>query len=219
MFTSEQIELLKTTCSSFRITLSEEMISKLQAYTDHILEWNKRIHLVSKNDANTDRILRHIIDSLSVFKVMDVPEDAKVMDFGSGAGFPIIPMKIVREDIKPTLVESTHKKVLFLRKTAEVLKLKNIDIIDLRAEHLPDSFLGGYDLVTAKAFGKLVDILDLSLPFLKMHGILVVYKGKGINKELENFKFSDSWQIKNINKIEIPEIDISRTLVITKKIR
>jgi len=219
MFSPKQTELLKTCCASFRISLSEEMISKLQAYTDHILEWNKRINLVSKNDANIDRILRHIIDSMSIFKVIDVPEDAKVMDLGSGAGFPIIPMKIVREDIKPTLVESTHKKILFLRKALDILKLKDVEIADLRAEDLPDRFLNGYDLVTAKAFGKITDILSLSLPCLKIKGILVVYKGKEIEKELRNIKISESWHIEDIIKIEIPEIEILRSLVIAKRIR
>jgi 16S rRNA (guanine527-N7)-methyltransferase len=219
MFSPKKTELLKTCCASFRISLSEEMISKLQAYTDHILEWNKRINLVSKNDANVDRILRHIIDSLSIFKVIDVPEDAKVMDLGSGAGFPIIPMKIVREDFRPTLVESIHKKVLYLRKAADVLKFKDIDIMDSRIEDLSDSFFNKYDIVTAKAFGKLAAILDLSLPFLKIGGILVVYKGKGVEKELKNNLIFHSWQIHDTAKIEIPEIDITRSLVTAKKIR
>ena len=219
MFSPKQTKILKTSCTSFRLTLSDEMISKLQAYTDHVLEWNKRINLVSKNDANTDRILRHIIDSLSVFKAVDIPEDAKVMDLGSGAGFPIIPMKIVREDIKPSLIESTHKKVLFLRKSAEVLRLNNIDIIDLRAEHLPENYFNRFDLITVRALGKLQVILNLSLPFLKIGGILAIYKGKEVEKELKNVLFLHSWQIKEIAKIEIPEIDISRTLVITKRIR
>lgn len=218
MFSPKQTEILKTNCASFRIALSEEVISKLWAYTDHILEWNKRIHLVSKNDANADRILRHIIDSLSVFKVIEVPKNAMVMDIGSGAGFPIIPIKIVREDIKPTLIESTHKKVLFLRKAAEVLIFKDIDIIDLRAEHLPDNFYCRFDLVTVRALGKLPIILNLSFPFLKIGGILAIYKGKGVEKELKNSLIFHSWQINDIAKIEIPEIDISRTLVIAKKI-
>ena len=195
------------------------MISKLLVYSDLILEWNERIHLVSKNDANTDRILRHIIDSLSVFKVIDVPKDAMVMDLGSGAGFPIIPMKIVREDIKPTLIESTHKKVLFLRKTTEVLKLRDIDIIDLRAEHLPDDFYCRFDLVTVRALGKLPIILNLSFPFLRIGGILAIYKGKGVEKELKNSLIFHSWQIHDIAKIEIPEINISRSLLIIKRIR
>ena len=91
--------------------------------------------------------------------------------------------------------------------------------MDSRIENLSDSFFNEYDLVTAKAFGKLEDILNLSLPFLKTGGILVIYKGKGIEKELKNIKIPESWQIKDITKIEIPEIDISRTLVIAKKIR
>ena len=195
------------------------MISKLQAYTNQILEWNERIHLVSKNDASADRILRHIIDSLSIFKVIDVPADAKVMDLGSGAGFPIIPMKIVREDIKPILIESIHKKVLFLRKTIDVLKFKDIDIMDSRIENLSDSFFNDYDLVTVKAFGKLANLLFLGLPFLKMDGILAIYKGKLIDKELKNTKISDSVLLNRITRIEIPEIGISRALLIAKRIR
>ena len=216
-----EIDQFKKICSSLRINLSEEMIEKFQAYMALLLEWNKRIHLVSKRDATTDRILRHFVDSLSVFKVLDIPEEANLLDLGAGAGFPSIPIKIVREDIQLTLVESIHKKTLFLRKLSQVLKLQKISILNQRAEKLAEQpdFKERFDLVAAKALGKLKDVIGLSMPFLKTGGLFVAYKGKGVKREIEETRSLKDCRIKDVAKIEIPEMDIFRWLVVMKRVR
>jgi len=129
-----QIEQFKRICSSLRIDLSHEMIGKFGSYLALLLDWNRRIHLVSKKDAKSDRIFRHFVDSLSILKVLDLPEEANLLDLGAGAGFPSIPIKIVRQDIRLTLVESIHKKTLFLQKLSQVLELRETSILNQRAE-------------------------------------------------------------------------------------
>ncbi len=185
-----------------------------------LLEWNKRIHLVSKGDATTDRILRHFVDSLSVFKVLDVPRDANLLDLGAGAGFPSIPIKIVSENVRLTLVESIHKKTLFLQKLSQVLKLQKISILNQRVERLanqPD-LKERFDLVVAKAMGKLKDVIRLSMPFLKTGGLLMAYKGKGVRKEIEEMGSLKDCRIRDVVKIEIPEMDLLRWLVVIEKV-
>jgi len=196
------------------------MIEKFQAYIALLLEWNQKIHLISKKDAKGDRILRHFIDSLSIFKVIDPPKDTNVLDLGSGAGFPSIPIKIIREYIQLTMVESIHKKTLFLQKLSEVLKLQRISIVNQRAEKLADqaNFEGEFDLVTAKAFGKLKDIVRLSMPFLKIGGLLVTYKGQGVRREIEEIGSLKDCRIKEVVRIEIPEMDLLRNLVVTERV-
>jgi len=221
MFSPEQIDNFKKFCSLFQITLSDEAIQKFWIYINLLLEWNKRIHLVSKKDASTDRIIRHFVDSLSIFRAIDFPDNINILDIGSGAGFPAIPIKIVREDVNLTLVESIHKKALFLRKLCEVLRLRNTCIINQRAEKILEqgNLENNFDLVTAKALGDIETTAHLGTSFLKAGGLLVAYKGKDVQKEIEKINSSNEYQIKGMVKIEIPEIDLLRWLVVIEKVK
>lgn len=219
MFSPLQINQLKKICSSFGITLSEGMIQKFLDYAGLLLEWNKRIHLVSKRDAKSDRIMRHLVDSLSIFKAIDIQKDTKLIDLGSGAGFPAIPIKIIREDIRLTLVESVHKKTLFLQKLSEVLELKKLAVINQRADKLVDQadFEGKFDLITAKALGRLKEVAQLCIPFLKTNGLLVAYKGQKLIREIEEAGSLKDLIIRDVVKIEIPKMDLLRWLVVLEK--
>jgi 16S rRNA (guanine527-N7)-methyltransferase len=220
MFSPQEIAQFKRICSSFGVNLSREMVGKFQAYTALLLEWNKRVHLVSKKDAKRDRIVRHFVDSLSIFKAVDLSKDTNCLDLGSGAGFPAIPIKIIREDVHLTLVESIHKKTLFLQKLSEVLKFQKIAILNQRAEKLKDQteFKEKFDLITARALGKLKDTVQLGMPFLKTGGLLLAYKGKGVKKEIEEAGSLNKCWIKDLVKIEIPEMDLLRWLVVTERV-
>ena len=220
MFSSQELGQFKRICSSFGVNLSQEMISKFQAYISLLLEWNKRIHLVSKKDAKSDRILRHFVDSLFIFKAIDLQKDTNLLDLGAGAGFPSIPIKIVRNDVKMTLVESIHKKTLFLQKLSESLKLQRISILNQRAEKLVDhaNFENKFDLVTAKALGRLKDTVRLSMAFLKTGGLLVAYKGRGVRREIEEIGSLKDCQIRDVAKVEIPPMDLLRWLVVIEKV-
>jgi 16S rRNA (guanine527-N7)-methyltransferase len=216
MFSPQQINQFKKICSSFGITISEGMIKKFQEYASLLLDWNKRIHLVSKKDAKSDRILRHFVDSLSIFKVIDLQKGTNILDLGAGAGIPAIPIKIVREDTQLTLIESIHKKTLFLQKLSQVLEFKKLAVINQRIENLVDQtdFEGKFDLVTAKALGKLKNIVLLSMPFLKTGGLLVAYKGQSLRKEIEEIGSLKDCRIRDVVKIEILEMDLLRNLVV-----
>jgi 16S rRNA (guanine527-N7)-methyltransferase len=221
MLSPHQITQFKGICSSFGVSLSEKMMKNFRDYAALLLEWNQRIHLVSKKDAKDDRIMRHFVDSLSIFKAVGLPNQAELLDLGSGPGFPAIPIKIVRDDVKMTLVESIHKKTLFLRRLSDVLKLENTAILNQRAEGLSDQtgFRERFDVVTAKAVGKLKDILNLGTPFLKPDGLLVAYKGKGVYREIREINSSEKCRIADVVKIEIPSFRLFRWLVIAEKVR
>lgn len=219
MFSSQKKTQIIKICSSLGLDITKEMISRFETYTSLLLEWNKRIHLVSKGDAKSDRILRHIIDSLLIFKVVDMPKSANIMDLGTGAGFPSIPIRIVRDDVCLTLVESSHKKTLFLRKLVEMLRFSHVRIMDERAETLasnPD-LTGKFDLVTAKALGKLQDAVELSFPFMRVGGLLVLYKGKAAESEIKNAQLPSNSRIRDTVEVKIPEMDLVRWLIVIEK--
>ena len=195
------------------------MLEKFQIYLSQILDWSKRIHLVSKGDATPERILRHFVDSLSIFKIIDLPKDANLLDLGAGAGFPSIPIRIVRDDISLSLIESIRKKSLFLQKLVKNLKLKDVSILNKRAEELMDApfYKEKFDIATAKAMGRLKETIRLTAPFLKKKGLLVAYKGERIDKEIKEIEEKD-FLIKKKILVKIPGFDLKRKVVVIEKI-
>jgi 16S rRNA (guanine527-N7)-methyltransferase len=219
MFSSQEIDLFSRICSSFGIDLSEEMVDKFKDYTTLLLEWNQRMHLVSRRDAEPYRILRHFVDSLCIFKAVAIPKGANLLDLGSGAGFPGVPIKIVRDDIRLTLVESIRKKTLFLRKLSDSLGFEKVVIVNRRAEELAEGpgFRGKFNLVTAKALGGLKETVESSVPLLVAGGVLTAYKGSKAKAEIKTaFSPTDSLA-KNVVKVEVPEMDLVLWIVVVRK--
>jgi 16S rRNA (guanine527-N7)-methyltransferase len=219
-FIEEFKKLVKTYLD---INLSLKSQEKFSLYLNELSSWNKKINLISRKKDKPEDIYRHFFDSLLIFKAFQIPSGSKILDLGSGAGFPAIPMKILREDLDITLVESIRKKTLFLKNMIELLGLKDITVFQERIENLPElqGFKESFDFVTAKAFGKVKDTINNSYPFLKQGGILVAYKGSSYKTEIiellegfENLKL----QIKDIKFFEIPEIDLKRFFVLIEKI-
>jgi len=215
-----QILRFKKVCFSFGIELSEKILEKFQTYLNQILNWNKRIHLVSKGDAQPERLLRHFADSLTIFKVTQIPQEANLLDLGAGAGFPSIPIKIVRDDINLSLVESIRKKSLFLQKLIKDFKLEDVSVINKRAEDLIDAsdYKEKFDIVTAKALGKLKDTVELATSFLKPKGLLIAYKGERVEEEIKECYEEKNFLIKNKILIKVPDFDLKRTIVVLEKV-
>ncbi len=204
------------------INLSLESQERFSRYLNELSSWNKKINLISRKKDKPEDIYRHFFDSLLVFKALQIPQSSKIMDLGSGAGFPAIPMKIIRDDLKIIMVESIRKKTLFLKKMIELLGLKDITVFQERIENLPElqGFKEGLDFVTAKAFGKLKETIIISYPFLKDKGVLVAYKGSSYKSEIIEFlKLNENLklQIKDIKFFEIPEISLKRFFVLIEK--
>jgi 16S rRNA (guanine527-N7)-methyltransferase len=204
------------------LDLSLKSQKKFRLYLNELLSWNKRINLISRKKEKPEDIYRHFLDSLLIFKDVKIPESAKVLDLGSGAGFPAIPVKIVREDLNITMVESIRKKVLFLKKVIELLDLKDITVLQKRTEEIQNKleFKESFDFITAKAFGKLKQTIYAAYPFLKQNGILVAYKGSSYRSEIIEFLKEPKdlrLQIKDIKLFAIPEFEIERFLVLIEK--
>ena len=182
-----QIHQLTKGCSALGIPLSRESKRKFSQYLEELLLWNRRINLVSRR--NTDNIaLHHFLDSLSLLPNIDIPSGARIIDVGTGSGFPGIPLKICRPDLRLTLVESTRKKVLFLKHIIESLQFSEVSVLHKRAEALNSEpeYLNNFDMAIARAVSPLPSLTSLCLPFLRPGGKFVAYKGGDIEEELRN---------------------------------
>lgn len=157
-------------CARLGLELSEDRFARLCRYADLLLDWNRRINLISRRD--TDRILSyHVIDSLAAAQL--IPADARCSDIGTGAGLPGIPLAIARPDISVTLVDSTQKKCQFLRLALKELELDNADVICARSESLEPL---GCDVVLSRLTGPLRTTLRHLARHSKPGGSIILYK-------------------------------------------
>jgi len=161
---------------------SEEMKSKLQKFMDLVLKENEVMNLTAITDYK-EFIDKHFYDSLLPTEVIDF-NNKKIIDIGSGAGFPGIPLAIVFPNSKVTLLDPMNKRCVFLKKVVDELGLKNVVIICKRAEDIDSLLRESFDIVTARAVTNLRILVELTLPYLKNNGVLVAYKGIKYKEEI-----------------------------------
>ena len=201
------------------IGFNEEQIEKFYKYMQLLLEWNEKINLTAITDPK-EIILKHFIDSLTILKY--IKKGAKVIDVGTGAGFPGIPLKILRDDINLTLLDSLNKRINFLKLVIDELKLKNVDTIHGRAEKIGKNkrYRESFDISFSRAVANLSTLSEYLIPLVKIGGISISMKGSEIKEEIEKSKKAITLLGGNINKIdffELPQSDIKRNLIIIEK--
>ena len=164
--------------------LNEQQISKFQRYLELLLEWNEKFNLTAITDKDEIEE-KHFIDSIELVKFFDV-KNKTLLDVGSGAGFPGIPLAIVEPTLQITLLESNGKRVSFLREVVKELDLKNVEIIQGRSEELGTR--EKYDIVTARAVKELNVLLEITFYLVKVGGYFIAYKSSGVDEEISNAK-------------------------------
>lgn len=169
-------ELLHTGAKELGISLSIEQINSMFIYLAELKKWNQKINLTAITDEE-DIIIKHVLDSLSYIHGFTLAPGLRLLDMGSGAGFPALPIKIVYPGVSITMVESTKKKASFLRHIIRILKLTEIEALDCRTEELPCSLLSAFDIVTARAFADIKSAITAGVPFLKSGGLMVLSRG------------------------------------------
>ncbi len=176
-FLRDQLEILQNGCRKWGIDLSPTQREKFSLYIENLLLWNQRINLVSSKDIGR-LAQRHLLESLAPLKLIPIKEGEEVLDLGSGAGFPGLPLKIARPDLLLSLTESTRKKALFLQKMVDLLRLSQTEVLWKRGEEL----IGRrWDLILSRAALRIDDLLPLSLSLLRRGGRLLAF-GKGGRK-------------------------------------
>ena len=164
--------------------LNIEQISKFQRYLELLLEWNEKFNLTAITDKDEIEE-KHFIDSIELVKFFDV-KNKTLLDVGSGAGFPGIPLAIVEPTLHVTLLESNGKRISFLREVVKELELNNVDIIQGRSEELGTR--EKYDIVTARAVKELNVLLEITFYLVKVGGYFIAYKSSGVDEEILNAK-------------------------------
>ncbi len=218
-------KLLKESLKEMKIAATEDQVEKLIAFQDLIFENNKRINLVGT--VEKENILkRHILDSVSLLtyaeRLFDGKEDIKILDIGTGGGFPGIPLAILLKDSKMALLEKTGKKVDFLNKTVKSLSLDNIIVLPGRAEELAGQkkWRGHFDIVIARAVTKFSILLELSVPFCNINGRIVFYKSKKIFTEIETSGEAIEvlgGKIEELIKVKVSGLEEFRAFLVMKK--
>ena len=201
------------------ISLNKEQYDQFYAYMVLLIEWNEKINLTAITEPQ-EIILKHFVDSLTIAKYIE--EGKTIIDMGTGAGFPGIPLKIYRNDVKVVLADSLNKRIKFLNEVIEKLQLKNIETIHCRAEELGKNkeYREKFDYATSRAVANLSTLSEYLLPFVKLNGSGIFMKTMEIDEELENAKKAIKilgGRIEKVNKFEIPESDLGRSIIIVKK--
>ena len=201
------------------ISLNKEQYDQFYAYMLLLIEWNEKINLTAITEPQ-EIILKHFVDSLTIAKYIE--EGKTIIDMGTGAGFPGIPLKIYRNDVKVVLADSLNKRIKFLNEVIEKMQLKNIETIHCRAEELGKNkeYREKFDYATSRAVANLSTLSEYLLPFVKLNGSGIFMKTMEIDEELENAKKAIKilgGRIEKVDKFEIPESDLGRSIIIVKK--
>lgn len=188
---------------------------KFALYENMLLEWNQKFNLTAITE-HGDIEVKHFYDSVTAQKFLS--EGASVLDIGSGAGFPGIPLKIVRDDIKIRLIDSVNKKVVFMNEVIKALGLKNAEARHVRAEDMDKN--EKFDAVVTRAVAALSTICEYALPFLKKGGIMIAYKSEKAEEEIINARNALETlggEIKTVSDESVS--DYVRKLIVIEKIR
>lgn len=164
------------------LDLPDRFMQKVEIYHDLVLSWSEKMNLVSRKDLN-NLVDRHILDSL--IPLAEIPEQGRLADIGSGAGFPAIPLALVRTELQITLIEARHRKILFLREVCKRLELSSMILAETRLEQFnPDS---PFDLLTMRALPGWESLLAHARRIMKPLGKLIYYEKPGRCRIIENF--------------------------------
>ena len=179
------IEKIVTLCSEFGIEINDTIIDRLNKYGNLLLEWNEKINLTAITEPE-DVLYKHFYDCILFFKNVDVPQNAKIIDVGTGAGFPGLVLKIVRDDLEVTLLDSLNKRITFLNDVIDKLGLKKITAVHSRAEDGGKNplYREKFDISCARAVAAMPVLLEYCTPFVKVGGQFVSMTGPTATDEV-----------------------------------
>ena len=216
-FKNKMIELSK----KINIDITDEQLKKFYRYMDLLLEWNEKINLTAITETD-EVILKHFIDSMTVFKYL--VESKNIIDVGTGAGFPGIPIAIMNQNKNITLLDSLNKRIIFLNEVCSELKINNIKTYHGRAEEFGHNkqHREKYDIAISRAVANMTTLVEYLIPFIKVGGRCICMKGNDIEEELEQAKFAIKelgGKIEKVERFNLPNSDMERNIIIITKIK
>ncbi len=208
---------MKSYFEKYSINLSDEKINKFEKYYNILIEYNKKFNLTAITERE-EVIIKHFVDSLLG---VDNVVGKKLIDIGSGGGFPAIPIKIFKDDVMLTMLDSTGKKCEFLNTVCKELEFKSANAICARAEDLAkdNNFRESYDVCTARAVARLNTLCEYAMPFVKVGGYFVAYKGDAEEEliEAQNAIKVLGGKVERVDTFELE--NAKRQIIVIKKIK
>lgn len=206
---------------ALQIVLNKEQLCQFMSYYELLVEWNQVMNLTSITDFE-EVCKKHFTDSLSLVKAYKINASISVIDVGTGAGFPGIPLKIAFPDIEIILLDSLHKRVDFLKTVIDNLGLKKIEALHGRAEDYAKekNFREQFDLCVSRAVSNLSTLSEYCIPYVKIGGHFISYKSEKLSEEKKDAEYAISvlgGEIEDQISFQIPNSDINRNLLIVRK--
>ena len=233
-------EMMQEKAKFLNIHFCVEQLEQFFAYMNLLIEWNEKMNLTAIIEPE-EIVLKHFIDSITILENIESEnktknecenksenkkenknENIKIVDVGTGAGFPGIPLSIMNPTLKITLVDSLNKRLIFLQEVVDKLNLKNIEIVHARAEEFGQNkkYREKFDIATSRAVANLSTLSEYLIPLVKVNGKVISMKASEAQQEISDAKNAIKILGGNIQKIEefnLPESDIGRTIIIIKK--
>ena len=213
-------DLLALGIEGLGLNLSEANIADLELFLQEMGRWNQ-VHNLTAIEGEADSVRLHLIDSIAVLPVLRrflKSPTPRIADLGSGGGLPAIPIAIIQEEWRLTLIEAIRKKTAFLQHVRGKLKLKNIEVLSERVENAALQQSGQFDAVISRAFTNLARFLELSLPLLKPDGLVFAMKAKRADEEMAEV-CKDDWRLLADEALFIPNLSVERRLLVLSPMR
>ena len=217
------LTILEEGCKELGITLDEIQKKQFTDFYEYLVEKNKVMNLTGITEFQ-EVLIKHFLDSLACVKAVDMSRIKRIMDIGTGAGFPGVPLKIAFPHLEACLLDSLKKRVNFLEETFQLLKLENITAIHGRAEEYAKNkqYREIYDLCVSRAVSNLATLSEYCLPYVKTGGYFISYKSGTVQEEVEQAQKAVKilgGRIQDVVYFQLPDSEIQRSLVVIEKIK
>jgi 16S rRNA (guanine527-N7)-methyltransferase len=204
------------------VSINNEQLLSINLHLALMQEWNKEYNLTAITDEG-EIAIKHVLDSASILSKFSLKGNLRLADIGTGAGFPGLPLKIIRPDLETSFIESSQKKAKFLGEIVERLKIDSVEIINKRVEDVgQDKFYREkYDIVISRALASTTALVEFALPLVRLGGRAILYKSKSVFEELEDAEYAIDLlggSVEETTNVVVPFLEAERYLLSIKKV-